>query len=474
MYPLSDKDLDRLSREAAEQYDVESSASGWEQVEKKLNKVMPEQKERKRRFAWLLLLLVFLAGSGLSGILYFSNREASSQSTNISDRQQESGTIAPQGTVSTNDPSKTEQPVIHTAPGEANNASANATPSNTNKEKTLTGNDRSGSTPIKGETQISHSGTSQSNTVSSISTGHEENISAPINSRSAYRKTKRRTTTSGNTQELTVNGNPPTPASTQPSPSEDTEELWKHSLPNFSSGIDRTIRVNASKAFTLSNEMASIKRTSPADQASGKNKYRSPLAIGLVMGTDQSRIHGTSPGSLGWSGGISLQYDLTKRLAVQTGFTITKKFYRAAGKDFNPPLHYWTSYVNLQSVIGDCQMWDLPVQLRYDLYNKKSSRLFATAGASNYIMRNQRYEYHYLNSNNIPTVKEWETYSQSNYWFGVMNLSAGIEKQLSNKISFQVEPYVKLPLKGVGFGNMDISSYGVLLSLRYRPAFKKH
>ena len=113
MYPLSDKDLDRLSREAAEQYDVESSASGWEQVEKKLNKVMPEQKERKRRFAWLLLLLVFLAGSGLSGILYFSNRKASGESTNTTNIKQESGTISQKEIASANDQLKAETSTVN-------------------------------------------------------------------------------------------------------------------------------------------------------------------------------------------------------------------------------------------------------------------------------------------------------------------------------------------------------------------------
>src|SRR4030095_6435519 len=66
MYPLSDKDLDRLSRDAAEHYDVEQNTSGWDNLEGRLNKELPVQKEKERkRFLWFLLLLVMITGGGL-------------------------------------------------------------------------------------------------------------------------------------------------------------------------------------------------------------------------------------------------------------------------------------------------------------------------------------------------------------------------------------------------------------------------
>ena len=66
MYPLSDKDLDRLSREASDQYDVDQNTSGWDNLEHSLNKELPVQKEKERkRFLWFLLLLVMITGGGL-------------------------------------------------------------------------------------------------------------------------------------------------------------------------------------------------------------------------------------------------------------------------------------------------------------------------------------------------------------------------------------------------------------------------
>lgn len=464
MYPLSDKDLDHLSREAAEQYDVESSASGWDQVEKRLNKVMPEQKERRRRFAWLLLLLALSGGAGMSGLLYFGNSPETAASASGRKETKSVPVTAANTDQMMKEPVTTEPSEVTAVTENKEDKSKNlVSPSNSKNAPS----DRITNNPSQTLSSASGSFVRKKDAATGRSKPAIKNPAANDLARQGNNPL------AGHPVQPTDAADPLKTRGSSPEVIADEADL-KHRLPSTAAVVDPAIQVTASRTFIPSKEVLSIAANATAKQPAGKNKYRSPLAIGLVMGTDQSRIHGTSPGSLGWSGGLTAQYDLSKRLSVQTGFIITKKFYRATGKDFHPPLHYWTSYVNLQSVIGDCQMWDLPVQLRYDFYNTKNSRLFATAGVSNYIMRNQNYEYHYLNSNNVLTVKNWETYSQTNYWFGVMNLSAGIEKQLSRSMSFQVEPYVKLPLKGVGFGSMDISSYGVLLSVRYRPVFKQH
>src|ERR1044071_5702761 len=65
MYPLNDNDLDRLSREAAEHYDVESSASGWEVLENRLDRELPhkEDKDRRRFLFWLVFIAAITGGT---------------------------------------------------------------------------------------------------------------------------------------------------------------------------------------------------------------------------------------------------------------------------------------------------------------------------------------------------------------------------------------------------------------------------
>jgi hypothetical protein len=50
----------------------------------------------------------------------------------------------------------------------------------------------------------------------------------------------------------------------------------------------------------------------------------------------------------------------------------------------------------------------------------------------------------------------------------VVNLSVGYERNLGRRFSWQAEPFLKLPLGGVGFGKVRLGSGGVFVSLKYK------
>jgi hypothetical protein len=54
-----------------------------------------------------------------------------------------------------------------------------------------------------------------------------------------------------------------------------------------------------------------------------------------------------------------------------------------------------------------------------------------------------------------------------------VSLSIGVEQQFSNSFSLQVEPFVKLPISGIGYGNLQLTSYGLAFSLRFSPVLGK-
>src|ERR1700730_9696309 len=57
-----DKELDNLSREAADNYPLDQQAGSWNKLQLKLDAEMP--KEKRRRYLLLLLLFLFV-GSGI-------------------------------------------------------------------------------------------------------------------------------------------------------------------------------------------------------------------------------------------------------------------------------------------------------------------------------------------------------------------------------------------------------------------------
>jgi len=71
MHNLDDNELDRLSREAADQYEPDTATPGWDGLQRRLDREMPIRKDDRDRKFWLLLLLFLLVGVGAA--YYFQN-----------------------------------------------------------------------------------------------------------------------------------------------------------------------------------------------------------------------------------------------------------------------------------------------------------------------------------------------------------------------------------------------------------------
>ena len=115
-------------------------------------------------------------------------------------------------------------------------------------------------------------------------------------------------------------------------------------------------------------------------------------------------------------------------------------------------------------------MWEVPVYASYHFKTNRKSGWFVSLGLSSYFMKKEDYTYHYKYSNGNPVSRYWQNTDPSNYWFSILGVSGGWEKGFGHGLSLGIAPYAKIPLKGVGFGNMQLSSYGLNLLLSYRKA----
>ncbi|HZH37267.1 MAG TPA: hypothetical protein VEX65_08330, partial [Flavisolibacter sp.] len=55
--------------------------------------------------------------------------------------------------------------------------------------------------------------------------------------------------------------------------------------------------------------------------------------------------------------------------------------------------------------------------------------------------------------------------NQSRNWAGVMQLSAGFLHKLGGVGQLRVEPYYAVPLKGIGYGELPLSSFGLRVGI---------
>ncbi len=198
------------------------------------------------------------------------------------------------------------------------------------------------------------------------------------------------------------------------------------------------------------------------------------FVVGAVFSPDLSTIGLRNFDRPGTNFGLSVQYQFSKRWSIQTGILQSQKNYRALASQYEfPPNVKWAVWPS--SINADCQMLDLPLNVRYDVFQKphqtglfSSARWFVSAGATSYWIKRETYRYNYANPDD-PAIKyrNWET-STGRQGISNLNLSVGYERQLNRRFSVQAEPFLKIPLRGIGAYKIRLISTGVFMSVRYR------
>jgi hypothetical protein len=73
------------------------------------------------------------------------------------------------------------------------------------------------------------------------------------------------------------------------------------------------------------------------------------------------------------------------------------------------------------------------------------------------------YTYDFYNQSRKGSV----SYTKSgNYWNSVLQVSGGVERKIGKQSSIRIEPYLRVPLKVVGYGDLPIASGGLNVGFR--------
>jgi len=211
-----------------------------------------------------------------------------------------------------------------------------------------------------------------------------------------------------------------------------------------------------------------------SDSSSNKNvKKKIVLAAfkqpgfyaGIIVGPDASTVKFQAIKGAGYSLGLLAGYSFSQHWSVEAGLLWDKKKYYTDGKYFNSSKANIPPYIQLQDMNGNCSMYEIPIDVKYDFAAKRNGNFFMTAGLSTYLMKNEAYDYSAV-TNTGWMYNSSESYSNSSRdWFSILQLSAGYQKQIGAKTKIRVEPYFKIPMKGLGIGNLPITSAGMYIGI---------
>nr|WP_294794428.1 hypothetical protein [uncultured Mucilaginibacter sp.] len=153
-----------------------------------------------------------------------------------------------------------------------------------------------------------------------------------------------------------------------------------------------------------------------------------------------------------------------KKLTVTTGVAYSVKPYNVAFADYDPGSYYFRT--KPVSVLADCRMLDIPLNVDYQLFNKNKNMISIGTGLSSYIMLHESYSYQYAD----PMTRGPRNYTiaaPGKYFLGIVNLQATYKRQVNSKVGVSLQPYLKLPLGDVGASKVRLQSAGVALGVSW-------
>jgi hypothetical protein len=180
---------------------------------------------------------------------------------------------------------------------------------------------------------------------------------------------------------------------------------------------------------------------------------------GLIAGADFSFVKFQDMQPLGYNFGLLVGYKFNK-LSIESGLYVAKKNYYTDGEYFDKSKIPYFNNADILSVDGYCNMFEIPLNVKYDISQKKKHTWFATAGLSSYLMHKEFYNYDYIKDGQEHHGSK-PYYNTTQNWFSILNLSAGYQLQTGAKTNLRIEPYYKTALTGVGTGSLSISSAGI-------------
>ena len=150
------------------------------------------------------------------------------------------------------------------------------------------------------------------------------------------------------------------------------------------------------------------------------------------------------------------------------GFTLSANYiedkYKAKADDYKPPTGFWKASGLPQWTDASCDMLELSYGMVYHLNGFNQRGLVINASLNSNFMLSEHYYYNFEDrSENFSS--SWSMANKT--LLSSISLSANYNLPFQNRWAVQFGPYAKIPISGIGHGDVMLSSFGmrVFLSL---------
>ncbi|MGN7719588.1 outer membrane beta-barrel protein [Chitinophaga sp. 22620] len=435
------EEFENIIRKKLQEAEPSFDPAAWEQMKAKLDNA-----DRRRPFFWWWWAGGLLLVAGLAGWWWFTRpadttpakQEQTATATDVNKSEQ--NTTANTTTNGNNKIPVSPSPNI---PGVMTDDVDN--PAGKNRQHSIAQDQTFGKSASAGNSsvQLNRNNVGAGNNVNKPVTGNatEKNISSPgSNVNNTIPPGRPSNASSGGN----VNNTPAASQQPSPIPANVNNPATGNPLPGTIPSTPADVNNPAQKPQPDSDSASAEK---PA-----RKKQKRGFDGGLFLGPDLNVTPAFKGLPVGVTGGLIVRYHVNNRWYLNTGVGYAKKLYGAS------PSEYTMSYPNAYYKIdADCDVIDVPLNVNYTFAEGKKSSWSVMAGASSYFMLNEKYTGTYNNG----TKRDWIIKNKNEHYFSVINLGVTWEKQTRSRLTWGLQPYVKIPVSGVGQGSVKVYSAGV-------------
>ena len=161
--------------------------------------------------------------------------------------------------------------------------------------------------------------------------------------------------------------------------------------------------------------------------------------------------------------GVLMGYSLSDRIGLELGATLAHKYYYTNGK-YIAPNSIRRDNSTILNVDAFTSITEMPLTLQYTIKKEKNTRFFASAGCVSYVIHKEHYNYTYTkNGEEKQSIRYYN--KASNNWFSNAQVSVGYQYNVNKIGNIVIEPYYRIPLKGIGISDLPITSIGINFAL---------
>lgn len=216
--------------------------------------------------------------------------------------------------------------------------------------------------------------------------------------------------------------------------------------------------------------LAKITESEPTIEKDSPPSRTSSLSLTLMVGPDISSIGLEKVTTPGYSFGMMIHYNISKKFNIGIGALKSNKKYLGKGSDYNISADYWkyaTNNVIPDEVAGQCAILEIPIELKFSFFTTQKTNLYFSGGSSSYFMLNESYQYSFDEPNPYASERWSSDKAEGKHLFNIINFSVGYERSLSEKFHIGIAPYIKVPVEEIGWSKVKFISMGTYFTLRY-------